>query len=85
MRDWADLWKDFPEQLAEATGCGVFVYSRAGYGRSDPVSLPRPITYMHYEGLDVLPELLGVIGEDRVVWSQRRRLHQPDQRRWPAG
>lgn len=53
-----ELWKDFPEQLAKATGCGVLVYSRAGYGQSDPVELPRPLTYMHDEARDVLPRLL---------------------------
>ena len=26
------LWGDFPDKLAAATGAGVFVYSRAGYG-----------------------------------------------------
>ncbi len=52
------IWKDFPDRVAEATGCGVFIYSRAGYGRSTPVTLPRPLTYMHHEGLDVLPRLL---------------------------
>jgi pimeloyl-ACP methyl ester carboxylesterase len=58
----AGLWGDFPERLAAATGAGVFVYSRAGYGRSSPVSLPRPLTYMHDEALAVLPKLLDTIG-----------------------
>ena len=56
------LWGDFPEKLREATGAGIFVYSRAGYGRSSPVSLPRPIDYMQREALDVLPKLLDAIG-----------------------
>jgi pimeloyl-ACP methyl ester carboxylesterase len=43
------LWRDFPQAVADATGCGVFSYSRAGYGQSDPVSLPRPLSYMHDE------------------------------------
>ncbi|HEY5720049.1 MAG TPA: alpha/beta hydrolase, partial [Gammaproteobacteria bacterium] len=43
------MWRDFPRQLAAATGCGVLVYSRAGYGASDPVPLPRPVSYMHRE------------------------------------
>jgi pimeloyl-ACP methyl ester carboxylesterase len=58
----AHLWGDFPEQLAAATGTGVFVYSRAGYGASSPVPLPRPLDYMHVEALDVLPKLLDAIG-----------------------
>ena len=58
----AALWGDFPDRLQEATGAGVFVYSRAGYGASSPVALPRPIDYMHREALDVLPKLLAAIG-----------------------
>ena len=56
------LWGDFPDQLQAATGAGVFVYSRAGYGASTPVKLPRPLKYMHVEALDVLPKLLEKIG-----------------------
>lgn len=56
------LWGDFPEKLQAATGVGVFVYSRAGYGASTPVKLPRPLDYMHSEALDVLPKLLDAIG-----------------------
>ncbi len=56
------LWKDFPARLARATGLTVFVYSRFGYGRSSPVTLPRPVTYMHEEAQDVLPEVLDAMG-----------------------
>jgi pimeloyl-ACP methyl ester carboxylesterase len=56
------LWGDFPDKLAAATGAGVFVYSRAGYGQSSPVTLPRPLTFMHHEAKEVLPKLLDAIG-----------------------
>ena len=56
------LWGDFPDKLAAATGCGVFVYSRAGYGQSSPVPLPRPLSYMHDEAGGALPALLVEIG-----------------------
>lgn len=56
------LWGGFPDLLAAVTGLGVFVYSRAGYGRSSPVPLPRPLSYMHDEALTVLPRLLEAIG-----------------------
>ena len=56
------LWNDFPEKLAAATGAGVFVYSRAGYGASTPAVLPRRLDYMHVEALDILPKLLDRIG-----------------------
>jgi len=61
------LWRDFPERLAERTGCGVFVYSRAGYGASDPITLPRPLTYMEDEAKYVVPKLLDAIGFRRGV------------------
>src|SRR5271156_7151943 len=58
----AALWGDFPEKLQAATGAGVFVYSRAGYGASTPAKLPRPLDYMQIEAIDVLPKLLDAIG-----------------------
>jgi pimeloyl-ACP methyl ester carboxylesterase len=58
----AALWGDFPDLLQAATSACVFVYSRAGYGASTPVKLPRPLDYMHTEALEVLPKLLGQIG-----------------------
>jgi pimeloyl-ACP methyl ester carboxylesterase len=61
------LWGDFPQSLQAATGMGVFVYSRAGYGGSTPVALPRPLDYMSREALDVLPVLLDMIGFQRGV------------------
>jgi pimeloyl-ACP methyl ester carboxylesterase len=58
----AALWGDFPDKLAAATGVTVLAYSRAGYGASSPVALPRPLTYMHDEANNVLPPLLDAIG-----------------------
>ncbi len=58
----AALWRDLPERLSAATGAGVFAWSRAGYGRSSPVTLPRPLDYMRREALDVLPAALDAIG-----------------------
>jgi pimeloyl-ACP methyl ester carboxylesterase len=52
------MWRTFPAKLADRTGYGVLVYSRAGYGKSDPVPLPRPLTYMHDEAFEVLPAIL---------------------------
>jgi pimeloyl-ACP methyl ester carboxylesterase len=57
----AGLWGDFPEKLGAATGAGIFAYSRAGYGQSSPVTLPRPLDYMQREALEVLPEILDSI------------------------
>ena len=63
----AALWGDFPDRLQAATGMGVFVYSRAGYGASSSVALPRPLDYMSREALEVLPALLDAIGFTRGV------------------
>jgi pimeloyl-ACP methyl ester carboxylesterase len=62
-----DLWRDVPERLAASTGWGVFAYSRFGYGQSDTTPLPRPVTYMHSEALDVLPEVLDAAGVRRCA------------------
>lgn len=61
------LWRDFPQQLAEATGCPVFAYSRSGYGQSDPADLPRPLDYMTREAVDVLPQVLSLLGARDIV------------------
>ena len=81
------LWGDFPDKLQKATGCGVFVYSRAGYGQSSPVALPRPLSYMHDEARETLPRLLDA---DRLPARtagrpQRRRLDRRDLCRQPSG
>lgn len=59
------LWRDFPERMAAATGCGALVYSRQGYGASDPIDLPRPPNFMDREALIVLPDLLRAAGIGR--------------------
>lgn len=50
-------WRDFPDRLAERTGCGALVYSRAGYGKSSSTPLPRPVRFMHDEA-EVLARVL---------------------------
>jgi pimeloyl-ACP methyl ester carboxylesterase len=60
-------WRDFPARLAGRTGLGVLVYSRPGYGKSDPVTLPRPLTYLQDEAFDVLPGLLDQAGIESCV------------------
>lgn len=53
------LWKDFPQRVAQATGCGVLAYSRYGYGKSDSWGgRPLTIDFMHHEAKVVLPQLL---------------------------
>jgi len=61
------MWRDFPDRLAEATNAPVFLYSRAGYGKSSGSPLPWPTRYMHREALEVLPKLLAAAGIDDCV------------------
>lgn len=60
-------WREFPGELAAACGCPALIYSRAGYGGSDPVMLPRPLDYMQHEGRVVLPALLAALAIDDVI------------------
>lgn len=61
------MWKGFPAELVGATGCDVLVYSRRGYGRSDPRPGSYGPDYMHYEAQEVLPALLRHFGIERPV------------------
>lgn len=61
------LWRDFPELIARRTSCPVLVYSRRGYGGSDPLAGPRTPAFMHEEALEVLPALLVQYGIDRPI------------------
>jgi pimeloyl-ACP methyl ester carboxylesterase len=66
------MWRDWPAQLCAASGRAGLVYSRRGYGWSEPVADVRGAgrlapDYMHREALDVLPQLLSKAGLDRPV------------------
>lgn len=61
------LWRDFPDRLAAATGCGVLVYSRYGHGRSDVLGEARTVDYMHTEALETLPQVLAALEIERPV------------------
>lgn len=57
------LWRDFPQKVADATGCEAIVFSRYGYGQSTPRDdAPRDVRYMHDEALLALPEFLQQLG-----------------------
>ncbi len=60
-------WRDFPDRVASMTGCGALVYSRMGYGASDPMREPRSVRFMHQEALDVLPAVVRRFGLEEVV------------------
>lgn len=61
------MWRHFPEKLAAATGCRVIVWSRAGYGGSEPYAQPRTPHYMHHEGEVMLPALIDALAIERPL------------------
>jgi pimeloyl-ACP methyl ester carboxylesterase len=61
------MWRDWPAEVCRRTGRDGIVYSRRGYGRSDPVPDVRGAgrlapDYMHREAFEVLPALLDTLG-----------------------
>lgn len=58
----AGLWRDFPAELAGATGLPALAYSRRGFGGSDPRSLPLPTNYLDIEADRALPGILAALG-----------------------
>jgi pimeloyl-ACP methyl ester carboxylesterase len=61
------LWRDFPQSVADSTRRAATIYSRFGYGRSDPFPWPRGPDYMHREALEALPDLLDALDIDEPV------------------
>ena len=60
------MWRDFPEQLALATGRPVLAWSRRGYGLSDPLPGRRDPDYMHGEA-DAVTRLMDALAIERAV------------------
>jgi pimeloyl-ACP methyl ester carboxylesterase len=60
-------WRDFPAALCSRTECGGFVYNRRGHGKSDPLTGPRSVGFMHDEALTVLPRLLDIFEISRPI------------------
>ena len=60
-------WKGFPRLLVKATGLPALVYERWGFGRSDPLVLPRPSDYLAREAELALPEVLAACGIARPI------------------
>jgi pimeloyl-ACP methyl ester carboxylesterase len=57
------LWRDFPRDLAAATGRRVVVYSRPGHGRSaPPPGGARTTSFFDREADVVLPAVLAALG-----------------------
>ncbi len=63
----ARLWRDVPQRIAAATGCGALVYDRWGSGDSEPLERPFSSRYLLDEALSSLPDLLRAAGLRRPI------------------
>lgn len=66
------MWREWPADVGRATGRAVVVYSRRGYGQSDPVHEVRTTgrllpDYLHHEAWEVLPALLEQLELEQPV------------------
>lgn len=62
-----DLWRDFPETLAQATGKPVVAYDRLGYGRSDAAHGLPPADFVAREGQAGLRPVLDQLHISRAI------------------
>ena len=71
-------WRDFPQRVADATGCAVLVYARYGYGQSDVLAEERvAVSFMHDEALNSLPDVLAALGIADAVLGGRHLMRPP--------
>ena len=62
-----ELWRDFPERLALATGRDVVAYDRLGFGRSDPYPGRLPVSFIRDEGRATFQALREHLGLERFI------------------
>lgn len=65
--DCIEMWKNFPLELAMATGLAVVVYERFGHGKSGQLTEVRARDYRHHEAEKVLPNVLTALALEKVV------------------
>lgn len=63
----AAMWRDLPEQLAQATGRTVYAYDRLGYGQSDAVSEPPGLDFVAAEAEQSFPAVREQLGLERYA------------------
>jgi pimeloyl-ACP methyl ester carboxylesterase len=61
------LWRDFPQLVADRTGCRAIAYSREGFGRSSSRSAPYTPGFMHREAFNVVPAIREKLGIAKPV------------------
>lgn len=61
------LWRDFPQQLAQATGRTVVAYDRSGFGRSAVRSEPVADSFIADEAYEGIVPVMQALGRERVI------------------
>lgn len=61
------LWRDFPQQLVQATGRTVVAYDRLGFGQSSPYSGTLPLSFVQDEAHTSLAAVLDYLGLEQFV------------------
>jgi pimeloyl-ACP methyl ester carboxylesterase len=62
-----ELWRDFPAELARATGRPVIAYDRLGFGQSELLRTRPSVNFVREEAESVFPVLLQQLAVDRCV------------------
>ena len=62
-----ELWRDFPAQLAMATGRSVVAYDRLGFGRSDAHDGRLAFSFIRDEAAHGVPLILKELRIDRII------------------
>ena len=65
--DCIEMWKNFPIELATATGLAVVVYERFGHGKSGQLTEVRARDYRHHEAEKVFPNVLNALALEKVI------------------
>ena len=62
-----ELWREFPQRLAEASGRRVIAYDRLGFGRSDPRPGRPSLDFVAEEAKRCFPQIRQQLGLARFV------------------
>lgn len=62
-----ELWRDFPEQLAIATGRSVVAYDRLGFGRSEAYPSSLALTFIRDEAASVVTRICESLGLQAII------------------
>ncbi len=60
-------WKDFPQLVVQTTGIPALVYDRFGHGESDTFIKKRDNQYLHFEAIEILPQILAKLNIKQTI------------------